>query len=1323
MSPNVFDVLGRNQPEEPSAPAVPVEAFRFTDVRQQRIYRRLRVVGPGPAAFFRDACRLMSLTPQLESTTHLVAHLLREIESAVRKGVLEPFRQQAIQAGDQIEEGENHRNQIVATLRALKIPEDHPVWEAWLRLAGRRDDALAGRAHRDNLAAPRPLDAQFLKFWDDTQGVLEVVLDRFEAGYLQVHRALDDLVKKATPTIADANWIRLHIPNNLMAMGELFYRLNNPAWIEPLKAEGFFDDPIAPDLDQEKGILTHTRWPQLRFLARMASNIDVQQTILEILLAIETENLSIHEDVIEVALQLPAGMASQLVNKERVWIATQPHLFHVFAEKVGRLVAHLASNGEVETALEFLATALAVGPDPREAGNDNKARFWHPKPVTRINDWEYRVIVKGAMPSLIVAAGIETLELFAGLLETAVSFSRRPEERELFNDYSDIWRTDIENLSRHGIEDVLVSVVRDAAVQFAELQREQIPAILAALESHRWSIFRRLSLHVLRKYPHRDLIIARLLNRANFNERTLWSEYSTLAKEQFHLLSPEQQEELLGWIDEGPDPELIKDNSERWFSEKLSDQEAQDYIVRSKLRKLEPLKDVLPPKWKGRYDKWSQELRNSGEASDIEDLHPQVMRGLQTPKTREELSEMSAEDIVSFLANWKRPPDGLQAPVPAGLGYELSATVAENPASFAAKAHLFKGLDPTYVRSYLTGIKEGAKNGPIEWRDVLALCSWVLDQPRESASSDESEIEQDRDWIPTRQEIVGLLLAGFEKGTGKIPFQLRSEVWSVLRPLTEDPDPTPEKEASSGPATDWVDISLNTIRGRALQAVVGYALWAVDHQKLALGIDAGKANGFDAMPEVRDVLERHLDPEVDPSLAIRSVYGRWLLSLISLDAGWTENNLARIFPTDNRKEALLNAAWNSYVRLNNVFPNFFPVLATEYTRAVERLDLQQTGENDYRENPDERLAEHVMMLYAHGKILQESPDGLLNGFYDKASGNLRGYAIRSVGSAFRDESSEIPEEVISRFKLLWQSRIETAKRSNSLDDYQQELKAFGWLFASRRFESEWALTQLRAVLELTGTIGDDDQTIEYLAELSEDNTEVCLECAKLLLENVTDEWKISLWAPHIRKILASGLANTDESISLFAADIVNRLAAWRTSEFQDLLSLRSVKYFAYGSNMLTKRLRNRVPSAKFSAVTTLTKHCLKFHKVSTDKKGNRSGKCNAYLTGKDEDVVYGVVFEIDRNELKNLAAAEVGYSPEVLTLTQRGKAEAAFMFSVTDESLLSDSLRPYAWYKELVLAGAREHNLPAGYIREIENVLAIADPDKDRDQQNRRFLL
>jgi hypothetical protein len=59
--------------------------FQFSTPRQERIYGRLRKVGPGPAAFYKDACRHMTEQPLYESTTHLVAHLLREIESGLRQ--------------------------------------------------------------------------------------------------------------------------------------------------------------------------------------------------------------------------------------------------------------------------------------------------------------------------------------------------------------------------------------------------------------------------------------------------------------------------------------------------------------------------------------------------------------------------------------------------------------------------------------------------------------------------------------------------------------------------------------------------------------------------------------------------------------------------------------------------------------------------------------------------------------------------------------------------------------------------------------------------------------------------------------------------------------------------------------------------------------------------------------------------------------------------------------------------------------------------------------------------------------------------------------
>ena len=60
------------------------QPFRFQDPRQERIYGRLRgLVGQGPADFFKDACQLMADPASLGTTSHLVSHCLREVESAL----------------------------------------------------------------------------------------------------------------------------------------------------------------------------------------------------------------------------------------------------------------------------------------------------------------------------------------------------------------------------------------------------------------------------------------------------------------------------------------------------------------------------------------------------------------------------------------------------------------------------------------------------------------------------------------------------------------------------------------------------------------------------------------------------------------------------------------------------------------------------------------------------------------------------------------------------------------------------------------------------------------------------------------------------------------------------------------------------------------------------------------------------------------------------------------------------------------------------------------------------------------------------------------
>jgi gamma-glutamylcyclotransferase len=154
-----------------------------------------------------------------------------------------------------------------------------------------------------------------------------------------------------------------------------------------------------------------------------------------------------------------------------------------------------------------------------------------------------------------------------------------------------------------------------------------------------------------------------------------------------------------------------------------------------------------------------------------------------------------------------------------------------------------------------------------------------------------------------------------------------------------------------------------------------------------------------------------------------------------------------------------------------------------------------------------------------------------------------------------------------------------------------------------------------------------------------------------------------------------------------------------------------VRYFAYSSNMVTERLRERVPSATAIGIGQLLGHTLRW-----DKRSGRdgSGKCDAEATGRQDDIVWGVVFEFDPEEKPALDQAEglgAGYVEKTVQVLTESGPVAAVTYFATDKDA---SLRPYHWYKALVIAGAREHGLPVSYRSRLELVVTVSDPDPTR---------
>jgi gamma-glutamylcyclotransferase len=148
--------------------------------------------------------------------------------------------------------------------------------------------------------------------------------------------------------------------------------------------------------------------------------------------------------------------------------------------------------------------------------------------------------------------------------------------------------------------------------------------------------------------------------------------------------------------------------------------------------------------------------------------------------------------------------------------------------------------------------------------------------------------------------------------------------------------------------------------------------------------------------------------------------------------------------------------------------------------------------------------------------------------------------------------------------------------------------------------------------------------------------------------------------------------------------------------------------FAYGSNMSTVRLRERCPSAMPLGVAQLNGYELRWHKKSKDG----SGKCD--IVPSPEAHVLGVLYEIADAEKEALDKAEGlghGYKEIEIQVLCDGRQLIAKAYQATEVDYV---LTPYSWYRALVLAGAKEHHLPEGYIARLAAVSAQEDPDRER---------
>ena len=825
-----------------------------------------------------------------------------------------------------------------------------------------------------------------------------------------VYGRLDKYIHQGPPA-RDARDLWRLLSRNRESYGYFFRKIDS-AWL--------------PFLKERK--LIHPSREVAEYLARIAS--DSPEYVMTLIQTLNTsqDDWAARRALVEAALRVPGQMAARLIGKikKESWIrsasawALLPPLTDLFAKLVSE-----AQFREAKLLAECVLSEIV--PEDRAAIRDDTFQLGE--------------LLKG----FTLVPG-ENLKSFAQLLVSCLVRAIRSQHSS--PNLSSISRPAIEpsdqNWNHPDIPNQLVDAVRDSIERYIErLQPSDAREFIQETfrDEPYYSIFKRLKLHVYRLHPawFKDEIDGDIL--ALLDEKDTWHEYALLIRRVFPEVSRLVRQRFLKLIDEGP-------RGER----------GEEYIRFWKRRRLALVRDALSPDERCRYAPLLGEGNAESSPDDWNFLTKQTFWfGPTSPYSEQELLDMPLNQLIDHLITWQ-PSEQWGCPSSDGLGRQFAQAVLKTPEKFLAGIELFVDprLKPVYLCHLLFGIREALKTAKeMPWDDVLNLLRTIVDRAKLSSLT-KSGAEFEPDWTDVFKEIGALIQAGLSPHV-PVPVgpDARDVIWEIVQFLCEHPEPTPEYEREFG--LELVTMSINAVRGRGFHALFAYIFWWDRHF-------GNKGHGR-IPPEAKPILEMHLDPMMDSSSAVRSVYGDYFPWLFSYDPEWARSLVEPLFPAAN--PVLRYAAWETYLA-RDLFDEVFRELKPQYQTAINDLN-HRIPERKYWSDPSQGLAKHMMIAYIHGL-----DDELCRSFFATATPELRGAAVSYAGRALcKDNRSD-------RLHKFWEWRLSVSRNL-------EELREFGWWIQPDRFDNEWMLDKLLRTLKITnGDINPQFTVLQVIAALSKD---------------------------------------------------------------------------------------------------------------------------------------------------------------------------------------------------------------------------------------------
>jgi hypothetical protein len=522
--------------------------------------------------------------------------------------------------------------------------------------------------------------------------------------------------------------------------------------------------------------------------------------------------------------------------------------------------------------------------------------------------------------------------------------------------YSTIWRRAIEdheqNRSVANTYDVLIDASRDALLGYVDRRAAAAEHYVAELLESSVVLFQRIALYVMGLYcdvfkHHLQKVISIPYFQSQFRH------------EVFHLL----RSCFLGF------PKTTKKRVLEVIEavgEAAETEEGEDEINKKR----------------GAYERarWLSAIRGLGDRqvderyascvliAGTEPEHPDFSSYMEVGWTRE-ISPYQAEELLSrdfadlkdILISFVEERDW-KAPTRRGLAQELRKALVTNPEFFKGHLEALGDVDFDYIYEILEGYRDLWKDKKYDnWQEVLAFCDQLLRAP---GFWERKNHHEKRPMTATAEWVVGAVADLVAAGTANDENAFDPENLPAARRIIETilENQSGDKFEGSG---DAVQIAINSPRGRAVEALINYAL-----RVCRLADQKTERHDEVWASELEPLFRHELERTRQNNYEFVTLFVNYLPNFLYLSRGWTIRRLPDVFDKKDRRKWI--CAIQGYGYVNTVYAEVYEFLRNQ-SHFRDALDT-----DDLEDQTKAKIIQHIIVAYIHGDERLDDEGGLLN---------------------------------------------------------------------------------------------------------------------------------------------------------------------------------------------------------------------------------------------------------------------------------------------------------------------------------------------------------